>query len=186
MYSYYRTTPLEQWIEHLWMKSGILTPAQLNVEEVAAKLDVWVHFMRDTSRALEYMGLRSILVDQRLGREAQWEDFLHELCHVLRHAGNQTIMPKLFCESQEAEANRFVLYAAMPFYMMRHLKLPQRIDEAVEVIAVHFGVTFELARKRLEQIQRRTLAAILWEEALKHEAMAFPQKFERKIKNAAL
>ncbi|MFC4600688.1 ImmA/IrrE family metallo-endopeptidase [Cohnella hongkongensis] len=172
MYNYYRTTPLEQWVEHLWIKSGIVAPCQLNVEEVASRLDVWVHFMNDTSRALDYMGMRSILVDRRLDREAQWEDFLHELCHVLRHAGNQTVMPKLFCEGQEAEANRFVLYAAIPFFMLRHLKLPARMDEAVETIALHFGVTFELARKRLEQLQRRTLAAILWEETIRQEALS--------------
>jgi len=172
MYTYYRTTPLEQWVEHLWIKSGIAAPAQLNVEEVASRLDVWVHFMNDTSRALDYMGMRSILVDRRLDKEAQWEDFLHELCHILRHAGNQTVMPKLFCEGQEAEANRFVLYAAIPFYMLRQLKLPARIDEAVETIAIQFGVTYELARKRLEQLQRRTLAAILWEEAIKQETQS--------------
>ncbi len=172
MYNYYRTTPFEQWVEHLWIRSGILTPSQLNVEEVASRLDVWVHFMNDTSRALDYMGMRSILVDRRLGREAQWEDFLHELCHILRHAGNQTVMPKLFCEGQEAEANRFVLYAAIPFFMLRKLRLPARIDEAAETIALHFGVTFELAGKRLEQLQRRTFAAILWEEAIKLETQA--------------
>jgi len=170
MYRYYQTTPLEQWIEQLWLKSGITAPSQLNVEEVASRLDVWVHYMKDTSRALEYMGMRTILIDQRQGSEAQWEDFLHELCHVLRHAGNQTTMPRLFCEGQEAEANRFVLYAAMPFFMLRHFKLPDRIDEAAESLAYHFGVTFELARKRLEQVQRRMFASILWEETLKQEA----------------
>ncbi|QMV42959.1 ImmA/IrrE family metallo-endopeptidase [Cohnella cholangitidis] len=170
MYRYYQTTPLEQWIEQLWLKSGITAPSQLNVEEVASRLDVWVHYMKDTSRALEYMGMRTILIDQRQGSEAQWEDFLHELCHVLRHAGNQTTMPRLFCEGQEAEANRFVLYAAMPFFMLRHFKLPRRIDEAAESLACHFGVTFELARKRLEQVQRRMFASILWEETLKQEA----------------
>ncbi|MFB9277395.1 ImmA/IrrE family metallo-endopeptidase [Cohnella cellulosilytica] len=170
MYNYYRTTPFEQWVEHLWIKSGIAEPSQLNVEEVASRLDVWVHFMNDSSRALDYMGLRSILVDRRLDKEAQWEDFLHELCHVLRHAGNQTVMPQLFCEGQEAEANRFVLYAAIPFYMLRQIKLPARIDEAVETIASHFGVTLELAGKRLEQLQRRTLATIMWEELIRREA----------------
>jgi Zn-dependent peptidase ImmA (M78 family) len=174
MYRYYQTTPLEQWIEQLWMKSGIVSPSQLNVDEVATRLDVWVHYLKDTSRALEYMGLRTILLDKRQGRDAQWEDFLHELCHVLRHAGNQTTMPRMFCEGQEAEANRFVLYGAIPFFMLRHVRLPERIDEAIGVISIQFGVTFDLARKRLEQIQRRTLAAILWEEALKQESSFNP------------
>lgn len=186
MYRHYRTTPLEQWIEQLWLKSGIVSPSQLNIDDVAGRLDVWVHFMQDTSRALEYMGLRSILIDKRQGREAQWEDFLHELCHILRHAGNQTTMPRLFCEGQEAEANRFVLYASTPFFMLRELKLPDRMDEASEFIASHFGVTHELASKRLEQIQRRMFASILWEEALKQEAQRLLLQVEFHNKNAVL
>lgn len=186
MYRYYETTPLEQWIEQLWLKFGIFTSSQLNIEEVATRLDVWVHYLQDTSRALEYMGLRSILIDQRQDRESQWEDFLHELCHVLRHAGNQTTMPRLFCEAQEAEANRFVLYAAIPFSILQHLKLPERIDEAAEVISLHFGVTFELARRRLEQIQRRMLSSIVWEEALKQEAQQVLLNIDLRIKNATL
>jgi hypothetical protein len=170
MYRYYQTTPLEQWTEQLWIKSGIITPSHLNIDEVSSRLDVWVHFLQDTSRALEYMGLRSILIDKRQGRDLQWEEFLHELCHVLRHAGNQTTMPRLFCEGQEAEANRFVLYAAIPFFMLRHLKLPSRMDEAAADLSLYFGVTYELALKRLEQVQRRNFEAILWEEALKQEA----------------
>lgn len=164
MLQYYKPTPLEQWIESLWRKAGILTPGQLTIDEVASRLNVWVHYLNQRSKALEYMGLRSILVDKRLSRAEQWEDFLHELCHVLRHAGNQTLMPQSFLESQEADANRFVLYASVPYFMLRHYPLPDRRSEAAELIVAHFGVTHTLAYQRLEQIQRRTFEAILWEE----------------------
>lgn len=169
MYQYYDPTPFEQWTEQLWNQAGIRSVAQLNIEEVADRLNVWIHYMNDTSRALEYLGMRSILIDNRLDRKRQWEEFLHELCHVLRHAGNQTLMPKAFCEGQEAEANRFVLYAAMPLSMLSGMKLPNRMDEAAVWLAERFGVTPLLASRRLEQIQRKIFARILWEEALKPE-----------------
>lgn len=171
MYEHYRLTPLEQWSEQLWVKCGIVSVNQLNVEEVAARLDVWVHRLGQSSRGLDYKGMRSILIDSRQSREDQWEDFLHELCHVLRHAGNQTTMPRSFCEGQEAEANRFVLYAAIPFFMLRNLRLPGSELEAAGFLAARFGVTFELALKRLEQIQRRRLSAILWEDSLRRESL---------------
>jgi len=167
MLRYYRPTPLEQWIESLWRRAGIVTPDQLTVDEVASRLNVWVHYLNQKSKALEWMGLRSILVDKRLSRAEQWEDFLHELCHVLRHAGNQTLMPRSFLESQEADANRFALYASVPFYMLRHYRLPDRLSEAADLIAAQFGVTHTLAYRRLEQIQRRTFEAVLWEEVEK-------------------
>ncbi|GIO13019.1 phage-like element PBSX protein XkdA [Cohnella xylanilytica] len=164
MLRYYKPTPMEEWIENLWRRAGIRSPEQLTVDEVASRLNVWVHYLNQGSKALEWMGLRSILVDKRLSRAEQWEDFLHELCHILRHAGNQTLMPRAFLESQEADANRFVLYASMPYSMLKHCRLPDRQSEAADLIAAHFGVTHSLAYRRLEQIQRRTFEAILWEE----------------------
>jgi len=169
---HYDPTPFEQWTDQLLTKAGIRSVSQLNIDEVAARLNVWVHYMNETSRALEYLGLRSILVDKRLSEREQWEDFLHELCHVLRHAGNQTVMPKAFREGQEAEANRFVMYAAIPASMLADLKLPDRMDEAAEWLAERFGVTIALAARRLEQIQRRIFARILWEEALRGDRQA--------------
>jgi len=164
MHRYYLLTPFEQWAEQLWRQAGIREVGQLSIDEVAMRLSVWVHYLSETSQALEYMGMRSILIDKRLGEREQWEDFLHELCHVLRHAGNQTLMPKSFCESQEAEANRFVLYAAIPAFMLADMKIPNRLDEAAAWMADRFGVTPRLALRRLEQIQRRIFERILWEE----------------------
>ena len=164
MYIHYVPTPFEQWTEQLWSRAGIRSVAQLNIEEVADRLGIWVHYVNGGSCALEYMGMRSIILDKRLSEREQWETFLHELCHLLRHAGNQTLMPKSFCESQEAEANRFVLYAAIPASMLVGEELPDRMDEAAEWLADKFGVSVALACKRLEQIQRRIFERILWEE----------------------
>lgn len=169
MHRYYSLTPFEQWTEQLWRQAGIREVGQLTIDEVAMRLGVWVHYMSETSQALEYMGMRSILVDKRLSEREQWEAFLHELCHVLRHAGNQTLMPRSFCEGQEAEANRFVLYAAIPAFMLAGSKMPDRLDEAAAWMAERFGVTPRLALRRLEQIQRRIFERVLWEEAKRHE-----------------
>lgn len=164
MLQYYQPTPLEQWIEALWSRAGIVTPEQLTIQEVSDRLDVWVHYMDATSKALEWMGIRSVLIDLRLTAERQWEDYLHELCHILRHAGNQTVMPRSFLEHQEADAKRFVLYAAMPYSMVREVSLPSARGEAIQLLSRRFGVTCELAALRLEQFQRRAFEAVLWEE----------------------
>jgi hypothetical protein len=164
MLTSYKPTPLEQWIENLWVKAGVLTTGQLTIDEVAGRLNVWVHYLNQPGKALEWMGMRSVLVDKRLSRAEQWEEFLHELCHVLRHAGSQALMPQPFLESQEADANRFVLYASMPSFMLKRLRFPDRQSDAAELIVSHFGVTHTLAYRRLEQIRRRAFEAILWEE----------------------
>ncbi|WP_149865378.1 ImmA/IrrE family metallo-endopeptidase [Bacillus zhangzhouensis] len=37
--------------------------------------------------------LELFLINTRLSPQEQWQDFGHELCHALRHEGNQLIMP---------------------------------------------------------------------------------------------
>lgn len=65
-----------------------------------------------------------MFLDGRLPLDQQRLDFLHELCHLLRHAGNQMIMPESFTKMQELEAEQFLLFAAMPFSMISRLDIP--------------------------------------------------------------
>ncbi|MCY1631342.1 MULTISPECIES: ImmA/IrrE family metallo-endopeptidase [Bacillus] len=48
-----------------------------------------------------------IILDSRLSPPEQWKEFGHELCHVLRHEGNQLTMSPLSAELQEMQANVF-------------------------------------------------------------------------------
>jgi Zn-dependent peptidase ImmA (M78 family) len=168
MLSHYKTTPLEQWIEDLYQQLDIVLPEQLHIEELAAKLQVWVYYMDMNSMAIENQGIFSVNIDRRISAKEQWEDFLHELCHVLRHSGNQMVMPCDYVNWQEQDAVNFQLYAAMPFSMIAKLNLFQKQGELIELLADEFHVTHRLAAARLEQIQRRTLQGILDQEYRAH------------------
>ena len=54
------------------------------------------------------------------------------------------------------EARSFQLYAAIP-YSMLPAELPQNTWDALKYFVEQFGVSYELAVARLEQIQRRIL-----------------------------
>ncbi|MBA9087711.1 Zn-dependent peptidase ImmA (M78 family) [Fontibacillus solani] len=106
MFEHYYMTLLEEFVEQLYCQAGILKPEQLTVEELSQRLDVWVHFEDVTSRALESIpGMYSMFLDSRLPAEQQQLDFLHELCHLLRHAGNQVIMHKSLPRSKKSKQN---------------------------------------------------------------------------------
>lgn len=156
----YQLTPLEQWIQDLYLRLKITEPSQLNIVDLAARLNVWIYFRSMTSKALEIDGHFSINIDSRLNQREQYEEFLHELCHLLRHSGNQSNMPELFSVKQEQEAQHFILYAAIPYSMFIQLELPEMLQDIAEVLVQEFGVTQELAIKRIEQIQQRKLQAI--------------------------
>ncbi|WP_186328450.1 ImmA/IrrE family metallo-endopeptidase [Paenibacillus sp. 32O-W] len=134
---------------------GIQTPSQLNVFEIAYRLNAWLYFNDFPSKSIERNGLISISLDRRRSPPEQWEDFLHELCHVLRHAGNQMQLPGAFVDYQEWDAECFVMYAAIPYSMYQKLILPNRESEAIDIVAREFGCTHTLAERRLQQIRRR-------------------------------
>ncbi|MFB4326444.1 ImmA/IrrE family metallo-endopeptidase [Priestia sp. BR_2] len=168
MFRFYETTLLEQFVEDLYKKHGILTPQQLNIEELARRLNVWVYYSELGSEAVEIKsGLGSINIYKNQSRARQWIDFLHELCHILRHSGDQRIMPEQFTRAQEAEADNFVLYAAMPISMISQLRLPVRKNDAIHFLASIFKVPLYLAKKRLEQIQHRLCQGKLLTETVK-------------------
>ncbi|RUT36346.1 ImmA/IrrE family metallo-endopeptidase [Paenibacillus zeisoli] len=161
--SLYYETELEQWISSRYLQHGILRPSDLNnIDEVSAAFEVDL---------VEYEGppfscnmTDVIFLPKRMDALTKRLVFFHELCHVLRHAGNQRQMPELFLQQQEMEAERFLPYAAAPFYMIKELPLGEGQKEAVELIASEFALPYKLSYARLLQIQNRILTQITAQE----------------------
>ncbi|WP_010279822.1 ImmA/IrrE family metallo-endopeptidase [Paenibacillus senegalensis] len=167
MLANYKCTPFEQWIEDVFLRYSIIQPQHLCIDYVARKFNIWVYYRKFNSAHFQLgRGLYSVNIDARLTKEEQWEDFLHELCHVLRHEGNQLVMAESFRRWQEQDANHFVPYAAMPFFMLKRLEIPQQKEDILDLFIHTFKVTRTLAEKRLEQIQRRILQTV-WDEEWK-------------------
>jgi len=83
----------------------------------------------------------------------QREVFFHELCHLLRHCGNQyKNMPKAFRELQEWDAEHFTRYAAIPFHMLKYInwKSPLLIKELVKT----FCINEKICKYRVEHLYR--------------------------------
>ncbi|MCM3339225.1 ImmA/IrrE family metallo-endopeptidase [Paenibacillus sp. MER TA 81-3] len=109
-------TRIEEFQEELYNKIGVTEPSQLTIEDISFRMNVWIYYGSFRSEALEVKsGMYTMNIDSRLEPTQQWLDFLHELCHLLRHAGDQSTMPEQFTQAQEDEADAFALYASMPF-----------------------------------------------------------------------
>ncbi|MFD1266290.1 ImmA/IrrE family metallo-endopeptidase [Paenibacillus motobuensis] len=150
---------MEQWISTEYMSHGIMVPDQLDIDNIAEAFGVELIYeacpsFSDNEDKVIFLNKQTQELSARL-------IFFHELCHVMRHAGDQRRMPLLFKSAQETEAEQFVLYAAMPFYMMTRLNIPDQHCEAIPFIAEQFQVTLELAERRLDQVQRRVLQGTL-------------------------
>ncbi|USB34538.1 ImmA/IrrE family metallo-endopeptidase [Paenibacillus sp. YPG26] len=160
--SLYYETELEQWISSRYIQHGILCPSDLDIDEVSTAFKVDL---------VEYEGppfscnmTDVIFLPKGIDTLTKRLVYFHELCHVLRHAGNQRQMPELFLQQQEIEAERFIQYAAAPFYMIKELPLGESQKEAVELIASEFTLPYKFSYARLLQIQNRILNQITAQE----------------------
>ncbi|KXZ13404.1 phage portal protein [Bacillus nakamurai] len=148
-------THLEEYVKNLYCRMGMTAPLHIDMQAIARELDIWIHFEDIPSMMLKRDGMYSIILNQRKSPEEQWEDFAHELCHVLKHTGNHFHMNKLFRELQEFQANQFMYHFCVPTFMLLNMELPQWRSHAVTLIAAAFRVTKSFAEKRLELFERR-------------------------------
>ncbi|WP_242272364.1 ImmA/IrrE family metallo-endopeptidase [Bacillus cereus group sp. BfR-BA-01538] len=157
----YYTTQTEDYIEKLYKSLSIFIPEQLNMITIAQNLNIWLHFAPFGSRAIYRKDLPSIVIDNRKVSHHQWEDFGHELCHILFHVGNQLYVPKMFLDYQEAKARNFMLHFCIPTFMLRKLDLPETKKEAIYFISKTFNVSFKVAKQRLTHYENQLLASHL-------------------------
>ncbi|MBC6971941.1 ImmA/IrrE family metallo-endopeptidase [Bacillus sp. Xin] len=157
----YYTTQIEDYIKNLYHSLSIFIPEQIDMITITQKLNIWLHFAPFGSRAICRNNLPSIIIDNRNMAYQQWEDFGHELCHILFHVGNQLYIPKLFLDYQGAKANNFKLHFCIPTFMLRTLTLPETRKESIYLIAKTFNVSFHTAEQRLLHYENQLLASHL-------------------------
>lgn len=151
----YHTTALEDWVSNLYIRLRITHPKQIDIKYIARIYTIFVK-RKPIPAFHEVLGrYRGITLDSRESKEIQKEMFFHEWSHILRHSGNQTMMPAAFRELQEWDARHFTRYAAIPSHMLRFIDLQDEyvIDQMVSL----FKVSPELCEERLEQIKNRCL-----------------------------
>ncbi|CAM5248283.1 ImmA/IrrE family metallo-endopeptidase OS=Lysinibacillus sphaericus OX=1421 GN=LS41612_10585 PE=4 SV=1 [Lysinibacillus sphaericus] len=74
---------LEDFIKEFYFKMNIITPPLLDFREIAKNLGIKVFYWSETSQALYANDLPYIFLDESLTQQQQWQDFCHELAHVL-------------------------------------------------------------------------------------------------------
>jgi Zn-dependent peptidase ImmA (M78 family) len=74
-----------------------------------------------------------VLDIQTLPQE-QWQDFVHELAHVLKYAENPFNMNRMTRELQEYQANSFMYHFCVPTFMLEKMSLPRMQSEAIKLI----------------------------------------------------
>ncbi|UOY92869.1 ImmA/IrrE family metallo-endopeptidase [Ectobacillus sp. JY-23] len=154
LHLYFPTTPLEDWITAFYKRIGVKQPKDLNIDYIADQCNVLLLRERTESYRIDNDFIQIIVLDERLSPQKQREVFFHELCHMLRHYGNQGIMPESFRQLQEWDAVRFTKCAAIPIHMLQYIRLENNRDIIADMSEM-FKVTPRLCKERLNQIRNR-------------------------------
>lgn len=142
---------LEEFIKDFYTKIGIVSPQQLHFQEVAYKLGISVYYWPNPSQALFMKNIAYIFLNEHLNEQQKWQDFNHELAHVLLHAGNQNNITESFRKYQEHKANHFMYHACVPTFMLDTLNIQDYTYNTILMVQNLFNVEHDFATKRLEQ-----------------------------------
>ncbi|WP_260859221.1 ImmA/IrrE family metallo-endopeptidase [Bacillus pumilus] len=148
----YYFTQLEDDIQTLYKQMNIRNPYEITLENIAQKLDIELYFRAITSRAIIIDKKPIIILDNREPHYKQREKFSHEIGHILKHSGNQLLMPEPFRLYQEWKAKNFMYHFAVPTFMLNNLK---QHDLNEHFISENFNVSKEFARTRIDQYKNK-------------------------------
>lgn len=144
---YYTYT--EDYIAAFYRRMNIYQPEQLDYIAIAESLNISIFYWDSPSSALFSSHFNYIILKEHEQKELLWEDFCHELAHVLFHTGKQFNLTPAWISYQEQKANYFMYHAAVPTFM-----LDQQSFWSVDKVAATFNVSNEFATKRLEDYVR--------------------------------
>ena len=152
----YHKTHLEDYVESLLVDMNIRQPGQLNKFVISDKLGIYLHLYEGNSRGLtDDDNEKYIFLNRHLSRPERWQDFAHELCHILRHDGDQKYMSFPFRQLQEWQSNNFMYNFCVPTFMLQRIRLPPDQHEAIRLIADTFNVDYQFAEKRLHKYYQK-------------------------------
>lgn len=153
---HYRTCQLEEWINDSYLKDGIYSPEDMDLQRIARIFGAdLMYYLGPSFADWREGGYSAIFLDRSMSREETRAVFFHELCHPVRHVGHQAELPRLFAELQEIQAGLFQLYAAMPIYMIERYAEQMEETNMSPLLAYEFQLPVELVERRLTQIAGR-------------------------------
>ncbi|RAS75209.1 ImmA/IrrE family metallo-endopeptidase [Priestia endophytica] len=140
----YVPSHMEEQISREYIKRGIIHPEDLTVSNIISRFELEIFHHSYVSFRIEENGCHFIFMNTKLPMMEFKKVFFHELCHVIRHEGEQDHMPYPFKELQEWEADNFVKYAMIPYHMIHLTK-----DRPLPYIAELFDAPIDLCEERL-------------------------------------
>ncbi|MFO1442652.1 ImmA/IrrE family metallo-endopeptidase [Bacillus sp. Bva_UNVM-123] len=148
----YKPFPLDKWVSRLFKVLGVINPDDIDERVIARKLGIHLKYSEKRNYSFEQGNFKIININIDQDKVMQREVFYHELCHLLRHSGNQWSMPLTWRELQEWDCEHFTRYAAVPFHMLK--EVDWQSPTLVSDMSSLFKISEEICQYRVEHIRR--------------------------------
>lgn len=152
----YTYTHVEDYVQALYESIDIYQPQQLDIETISSRLGLTVEYFYTPAGTLG----TTVILDSRLPYSTQWQQFGHELCHALWHAGNQLRLPLSFRLYQEWTADIFAQHICIPTFMLQRIPFSKYDADNINMIQEKFKTNHDFAAKRYSNYMRRTSEVI--------------------------
>lgn len=147
MFFYSKT---EDYVKKFLKRLFIVEPSGLSINRISASMNLTVKYWEFSSETVIRKSKCIVFLNEAQSEQAQWQEFTHELCHILWHVGRQEHLPKSFVELQEWQAEYFSYHLCVPTFMLQ--KIPKL---SVQAIMHTFNVERGFAEKRLEMYKSK-------------------------------
>lgn len=137
---------LEDTIKKLYLKIGVIDPSELDAATIAERLNFSIYDINGICKYID--SHKTFYMSRNISPQLRWQNFGHELCHALWHAGSQLDMKIEWREYQEWKANNFAYEACVPRFMLEKVLEGNPLMNPVYLIMERFGVTYQFAETR--------------------------------------
>ncbi|MFC3041629.1 ImmA/IrrE family metallo-endopeptidase [Virgibacillus xinjiangensis] len=156
-YNNYEMPPcVEDLVKSIYISMDITEPEELDtrclMDMVSEYFHIRLHYFDEPSEANNLGGNFHIFLNEKQSPQKQWQDFGHELGHILGHEGCQWGIPPLFRHYQEGQAKQFALHFCVPSFLLEQMAT---IDMAV--LMKLFKVEKNFALHRIEMYRNKFL-----------------------------
>ena len=93
IFEYYQFSFLEKEVSDLYSTYGINTPSDLTIENISIALNINVYFRELSAKLIIDDKEVYIILDSRQPKRKQYEDFYHELAHLLLSHSTAVTLP---------------------------------------------------------------------------------------------
>lgn len=140
----YTPTHFERIISDKFLKNGISTLRDMNIDTIAAAFNIEIYYDTFTNSFVdERNGTAIIVLSKNDSVLATPKKFHHELIHILFHKGDQRSMCENMRVQQERNVDNWLPYSMMPLHMLRHFAIND--DDILEEACYWFNVNRKFA-----------------------------------------